>query len=219
MKLIQLYVQYEAARDTVDELGTLGLIQFNDLNPDQNAFQRHFANEVKRFDEMERKVRYFEDQVTKAEIDRTALQAVQVDTPGPEVSTKVLIDELEAKFDELEKELIQMNSNQETLDRDYNKLEELRHVLEKDAYFFDESDIQRAERDETQLGGRGFDDERYPLFGETRPPKSVNLGFVTGVILRSKLSSFERVLWRATRGNMFMKQQEIEQKNKRSPFW
>lgn len=33
-----------------------------------------------------------------------------------------------------------------------------------------------------------------------------NHGFLTGVILREKLSSFERVLCRATRGNLFMKQ-------------
>jgi len=37
----------------------------------------------------------------------------------------------------------------------------------------------------------------------------VQLGFVAGVINRDKLSSFERVLWRATRGNLFMKNVEL----------
>lgn len=32
------------------------------------------------------------------------------------------------------------------------------------------------------------------------------LGFVAGVIPQEKLSAFERVLFRATRGNMFLKQ-------------
>lgn len=36
------------------------------LNPDVNAFQRNFVNEVKRADEMERKLRYFEEQLRKA---------------------------------------------------------------------------------------------------------------------------------------------------------
>jgi len=211
MQLVQLFVQIEAARDTVDELGNLGLIQFRDLNPDVNAFQRNFVNEVKRFDEMERKVRFFEEQVNKANIDRRVLSSVHIDPVDSGLSSKVMIDELEAKFDELEKDLIQMNSNQETLDRNANELVELQHVLEKDQFFFDENDIQRAERDETQLGGRGaMDDERSPLVAEGKQPKAVNLGFVTGVILREKLSAFERVLWRATRGNMFMKQAEIE---------
>ena len=32
------------------------------------------------------------------------------------------------------------------------------------------------------------------------------LGFVAGVIPQEKVSAFERVLFRATRGNMFLKQ-------------
>ena len=40
----------------------------------------------------------------------------------------------------------------------------------------------------------------YPLFR-----------FVTGVIVREKLSVFERVLWRACRGNVFLRRAEIEE--------
>jgi len=210
MQQVQLFVQIEAARDTVDELGKLVVIQFRDLNPDVNAFQRTFVHEVKRFDEMERKVRYFEEQVIKADIDRSLLTAVHIEVIDAELSSKVMIDELEGKFDELEKELIQMNTNQETLDRNSNELIELQHVLEKDAFFFDETDIQRAEEDETKLGGRSEGDERIPLVDGKGGPKSTGLGFVTGVILRDKIPSFERVLWRATRGNMFMKQTPID---------
>lgn len=36
--------------------------------------------------------------------------------------------------------------------------------------------------------------------------RSLNqLGFVTGLVLTEKAASFERVLFRATRGNMFLK--------------
>lgn len=31
MNLVQLYVQYDAAHDTFDELGELGLVQFHDV--------------------------------------------------------------------------------------------------------------------------------------------------------------------------------------------
>lgn len=34
--------------------------------------------------------------------------------------------------------------------------------------------------------------------------------FVAGVILRERIPSFERMLWRACRGNVFLKQTEIE---------
>ena len=36
------------------------------------------------------------------------------------------------------------------------------------------------------------------------------LSFVTGVIVREKLGVFERVLWRACRGNVFLRRAEIE---------
>jgi hypothetical protein len=49
MALCQLFLQSEAAYSCVSELGELGLVQFRDLNPDVNAFQRKFVNEVAEF--------------------------------------------------------------------------------------------------------------------------------------------------------------------------
>jgi V-type H+-transporting ATPase subunit a len=34
--------------------------------------------------------------------------------------------------------------------------------------------------------------------------------FVAGVILRERIPAFERMLWRACRGNVFLRQAEIE---------
>lgn len=65
MTLCQLFLQSEAAYACVSELGELGLVQFRDLNPEVNAFQRKFVNEVRRCDEMERKLRYLEKEIKK----------------------------------------------------------------------------------------------------------------------------------------------------------
>ena len=35
------------------------------------------------------------------------------------------------------------------------------------------------------------------------------MGFVSGVITRDKIASFERVMWRACRGNVFFKYADI----------
>uniref|UniRef100_H2ZH49 V-type proton ATPase subunit a n=1 Tax=Ciona savignyi TaxID=51511 RepID=H2ZH49_CIOSA len=68
MCLAQLYLQSEAAFACVSELGELGLAQFRDLNPDVNAFQRKFVNEVRRCDEMERKLRFLERELKRDDI-------------------------------------------------------------------------------------------------------------------------------------------------------
>jgi V-type H+-transporting ATPase subunit a len=37
----------EAAHDTVAALGTIGMLQFRDLNPEKSAFQRTYATQVR----------------------------------------------------------------------------------------------------------------------------------------------------------------------------
>uniref|UniRef100_A0A673W943 V-type proton ATPase subunit a n=1 Tax=Salmo trutta TaxID=8032 RepID=A0A673W943_SALTR len=56
MTLAQLYLQSESAYCCVSELGEIGMVQFRDLNPDVNVFQRKFVNEVRRCEEMDRKL-------------------------------------------------------------------------------------------------------------------------------------------------------------------
>nr|KAG5705677.1 hypothetical protein BaRGS_026616 [Batillaria attramentaria] len=55
-------------------------------------------------------------------------------------------------------------------------------------------------------------DETMGLLGEEthRVGQPLRLGFVAGVILRERIPAFERMLWRACRGNVFLRQAEIE---------
>uniref|UniRef100_A0AAY4CFP0 V-type proton ATPase subunit a n=1 Tax=Denticeps clupeoides TaxID=299321 RepID=A0AAY4CFP0_9TELE len=54
MCLAQLFLQSGSAYDCISELGELGLVEFRDLNPTVNSFQRKFVTEIKRCEEMER---------------------------------------------------------------------------------------------------------------------------------------------------------------------
>ncbi|KAF2069868.1 hypothetical protein CYY_008808 [Polysphondylium violaceum] len=202
MQMVQLFVQIEAAHDTVDELGKLGLIQFLDHNENVNAFQRNFVNEVKRCDEMERKLKYFEDSISKEPkiaklLPSNLLTAV--------VDDEVQMDELEARFDELEVELKQVNGNQETLQRNFNELIELRHVLMKDAVFFQENPNLLEQPVEHSA--------KAPLLEENVDigKQGVKLGFITGVMNTDKMPQFQRSLWRTTRGNNYVKDARIEE--------
>jgi len=127
MQLVQLIIPAEAAHDTVSQLGEAGLIEFKDLNADKSAFQRTYANQVKRCDEMLRKLRFFAEQITKADL---------VAVPRTTRDKAYELDELEVKLDELERELLEINGNVEKLRRSHSELMELQLVLEKAGSFF-----------------------------------------------------------------------------------
>eukprot|EP00164_Ancoracysta_twista_P002911 GFYU01003875.1.p1 GENE.GFYU01003875.1~~GFYU01003875.1.p1 ORF type:complete len:789 (-),score=277.14 GFYU01003875.1:293-2659(-) len=197
MQLLQLFVQSEAAHDTVDELGKLGLMQFKDMNPAVNAFQRAFVTDVKRCDDMERKLRFFQEQIEKAKIPLGAVD---------ENMTSLSMDELEAKFGDLEREVRDMVGNEERLDKNYYELVEWRHVLEQGDYFFE--DVRSQVSNFQNTIGTAPEDIRAPLLDEEEAQakaRAVKLGFVSGVVLQERLTAFERILFRATRGNMYMK--------------
>ncbi|XP_010209440.1 PREDICTED: V-type proton ATPase 116 kDa subunit a isoform 1 isoform X4 [Tinamus guttatus] len=194
MTLAQLFLQSEAAYCCVSELGELGKVQFRDLNPDVNVFQRKFVNEVRRCEEMDRKLRFVEKEIKKANI------PIMDTGENPEVPFPRDMIDLEANFEKIENELKEINTNQEALKRNFLELTELKFILRKTQQFFDEmADPDLLEESSSLLEpsemGRGA-----PL----------RLGFVAGVINRERIPTFERMLWRVCRGNVFLRQAEIE---------
>ncbi|XP_049635017.1 V-type proton ATPase 116 kDa subunit a 1 isoform X3 [Suncus etruscus] len=194
MTLAQLFLQSEAAYCCVSELGELGKVQFRDLNPDMNVFQRKFVNEVRRCEEMDRKLRFVEKEIRKANI------PIMDTGENPEVPFPRDMIDLEANFEKIENELKEINTNQEALKRNFLELTELKFILRKTQQFFDEmADPDLLEESSSLLEpsemGRGT-----PL----------RLGFVAGVINRERIPTFERMLWRVCRGNVFLRQADIE---------
>uniref|UniRef100_A0A665V761 V-type proton ATPase subunit a n=1 Tax=Echeneis naucrates TaxID=173247 RepID=A0A665V761_ECHNA len=74
MCLAQLFLQSGSAYDCISELGEQGLVEFRDLNPSVNAFQRKHVNEIKKCEEMERILgkRPFQLQRLEAELSEVA---------------------------------------------------------------------------------------------------------------------------------------------------
>ncbi|XP_070780097.1 V-type proton ATPase 116 kDa subunit a isoform X1 [Enoplosus armatus] len=194
MTLAQLFLQSEAAYCCVSELGEIGMVQFRDLNPDVNVFQRKFVNEVRRCEEMDRKLRFVEKEIKKANIP-------MVDTgENPEVPFPRDMIDLEATFEKLENELKEINTNQEALKKNFLELTELKHILRRTQQFFDEME------DPSLL-----EESSAPLdLNEANRGAALRLGFVAGVIGRERIPTFERMLWRVCRGNVFLRQADIE---------
>ncbi|CAL1355742.1 unnamed protein product [Linum trigynum] len=205
MQLVQLIIPTESAHRTISYLGDLGLFQFKDLNPEKSPFQRTYAGQIKRCAEMARKLRFFKDQMKKAGLSPSTRN----------ISTDDDLDNLEVKLGELESELMEINANDEKLRHTYSELLEYKLVLQKAGEFFNSAQSTAAAHQrefEAQNGGEGSMDSPLLLEQEmtTDPSKHVKLGFVSGLVPRDKAMAFERILFRATRGNVFLKQSVVE---------
>ncbi|CAH0407363.1 unnamed protein product [Chilo suppressalis] len=195
MELCQLFIQPEAAYTSVSELGEAGTVQFRDLNPDVNAFQRKFVNEVRRCDEMERKLRYIE-----AEVHKDGVHVPEVKEPPRAPNPREIID-LEAHLEKTENEILELSHNAVNLKQNYLELTELRHVLEKtEAFFLAQEEI-------------GMDSLTKSLISDEAGQQQATrgrLGFVAGVVQRERVPAFERMLWRISRGNVFLRRTDLD---------
>ncbi|KPJ18978.1 V-type proton ATPase 116 kDa subunit a isoform 1 [Papilio machaon] len=196
MALCQLFIQPEAAYTSVSELGEAGTVQFRDLNPDVNAFQRKFVNEVRRCDEMERKLRYIE-----AEVHKDGVDVPDVKEPPRAPNPREIID-LEAHLEKTENEILELSHNAVNLKQNYLELTELKNVLEKTEAFF----IAQEEIGMDSLTKSLISDEAGGQQAATRG----RLGFVAGVVQRERVPAFERMLWRISRGNVFLRRAELD---------
>ncbi|XP_025270283.1 V-type proton ATPase 116 kDa subunit a [Camponotus floridanus] len=195
MALCQLFIQPEAAYLSVSELGETGTVQFRDLNGDVNYFQRKFVNEVRRCDELERKLRYIE-----AEVRKDGVPIPDNLTELPRAPNPREIINLEAHLEKTENDIQELSQNGVNLKSNYLELTEFQHVLEKSQVFFSEEEAN--------------DSITKALISEEAPNPATSirghLEFVGGVINRERVPAFERMLWRISRGNVFLRQTEIE---------
>jgi V-type H+-transporting ATPase subunit a len=201
MQKVHLVINADIAYESVYELGYLDSIEFIDLNAHQNVFQRTYVKEVKRCDELERKIRFLIDEIKKEiptfELPNDAIwsQAKQQEYEGAEEMSAIFrLDKLEGQLTELENELKQMNANNESISRTYNQSKELLAVLSKVKLFLDGPD----------QGGDVTNDDTFA--------HGVDLGFICGILPKEKLPTFERVLWRTTRGNLVMRKEFLDEK-------
>ncbi|KAI0284932.1 V-type ATPase 116kDa subunit family-domain-containing protein [Russula brevipes] len=170
---------------TIAELGKLGNVEFKDLNPDPSNVP--LSGENRRIEEMARRVRFFAAQ-TEHECNVVPIRPC-----------------------EHESRLVEMNSACEMLSGRLAELVEARHVLRETAGFF-----QRAESNQSEIRS-SFDDSSAPLLQHdgrenqysTTSTAQFDLEFIAGVIDHARLPTFERVLWRVLRGNLYMNHTDI----------
>lgn len=160
-----------------------------------NAFQRKFVQEVRRCDEMERKLRYIEAEMKK---DGVAVPPTPTQETPRAPNPREIID-LEAHLEKTENEILELSQNAVNLKSNFLELTELRQVLEKTQTFFSEQDSFNLDSMKSNLIG-----------DEMTAAAAGRLGFIAGVINRDRIAGFERMLWRISRGNVFLRQADLD---------
>lgn len=159
------------------------------------------------------------------------------------------LDELDEQLTMYEERLLQLEVNQEVLKRQHQGLCEQRDVLVELSLILDNTDFRLAavasvagsptvdgwasseHKEDGEGGARSLEDSpasRSSLLGESstrhrRAHHAASLtsgtSFVAGVVPLAKAQAFERVMWRALRGNIFMRIQalpDIEEPHQRT---
>nr|XP_029517748.1 V-type proton ATPase 116 kDa subunit a-like isoform X1 [Oncorhynchus nerka] len=191
--LVQLFLQSGSAYNCVSELGELGLVEFRDLNPNVNSFQRKFVGEVRRCQELEKTFTFLEQ-----EIHRSLLPTLHGPTPCPNPSApqpRELLT-IEEESERLARELKEVSRNRDGLRAQLIQLSQYKGVL-------------------TQTHSLTASQAPPPLretVGILEPNRQdVHLRFVAGVVHPWKVPSFERLLWRACRGYVVVDFREMEE--------
>mmetsp|Transcript_9434 Transcript_9434/g.28487 ORF Transcript_9434/g.28487 Transcript_9434/m.28487 type:complete len:845 (-) Transcript_9434:1242-3776(-) len=223
MTKLRLLFDDVAAHDTVDELGKVGIFEFEDQNKEASGFQRNYAPYVRRCEEVQRQLRFLEK-----ELKSIGLQPNEDYTQIAEDSLR--FDDLEDHLSKLETNIISINNNWKQLQSQYNELLENKHVLEKGAEFFKAAPTISKDNYGSLTSFPPLTDpnsffsfrRRKSMSGEDMllHKQSANVSLATpdllsytlGVLNQDKVATFDRLLFRASRGNAFSRYAEVEQK-------
>lgn len=191
MALYQLILHTDTSYECVLKLGEIGVLEFRDLNCNLSSFQRKFIDEIRRCDEMERKLRYFNMEIQMDGIAVTDGRNCR-ENAAKRTPQKYEMNEMELQIDKLDMELRTINANVKELKCNYLKLTELKHILRKIHEVNDKFDDDDDEND---------DSDSDPIETNENDSKPAVFGLCAGVISNDRLPSFERMLYRTLHGH------------------
>ncbi|KDO25283.1 hypothetical protein SPRG_22235 [Saprolegnia parasitica CBS 223.65] len=216
MEYVSLIIHEDAAHDCITMLGDLGVVEFTDLNPELTPFQRRYASYIQRCNEMDRKLRCFMVEMTKFKISAKSADNVDSFLAGsPDVchssqdTTVRALNSIERILEDKEQELLQLNSMHEKLTREYNERKELQEIISRIGGLV-ETELSDAMRVSSRMGSSITTSVDSPM-DASESDLAIRFKNITGVVPADERLNFERMVFRATRGNCFMRFSAIDE--------
>jgi len=191
MQLCQMIVQNDAAHAVVEAFGEQGLVEFRDLNQGQPFHKRAFTEEVKKCEEVQRKLKVLKDALDHAGIEASEEKEANIDAPS-----------LAGLLAEKEEELQHMESQEMILKKNHNALREQKYVLDLGGKIY------ASQAPGTSM--EGFEGQAEVTDFASSTATSM-LSYITGVMPRMSMPAFQRVIFRSTRGNAMFYTKPIDE--------
>ncbi|KAK4525679.1 hypothetical protein GAYE_SCF15G3588 [Galdieria yellowstonensis] len=224
MMKLRLFIEKSVAHETISQLAETGIFQLSDLNEEKSSFQRTFAADVRLCDEMHRRLRFLQDQVDafvkepymEQEITQEALQSIQ-------------LQELSQYLSDLENSVTEMNSHWETLKMEERKVAEHATLLLAGERFFQVApkaplseygttvlppDPERGLVNLPRSHKKGEESQSLLGTASMKGKETIEetiLGYYAGFISFEHIHSFERILFRVSRGNAYLKYSSLDE--------
>ena len=239
MSLLQFVMPHEVAHEAIKQVGTAGKVHFIDLNPNVSAFQKRFFKEIPRVEEMEKKLKYIISQmrlhpnIEIAEFQNfDSLRAMKAELLGGQhfmtsgkLGMGLHMEDLADPLRSLEEELkalcvLEVDCKKSMLENEefLKVIEAVKRILYGKAEEIPGEPPFEESGDSTQGHAARLFAEALPEIGqqleEGQTPLHAGAGrvdLVAGVIERSQYATFERGIFRVSRGNVLMYRTTIDE--------
>jgi len=204
MKHVMLFMPKDCAFDIIHRLGVTGIMQFDDLNTEVTAFQRTYANFIKKCEELERILKYFGDEIGSQEISLPAEPVVGefVDKNSQQLSLgpgnshyQEKISSMTTALGSKEKEVRELNAVYKQLVTEFNENRMLKYVLQE---------ALKGHRQQIDPQAHMQKTETTTDYGE-----QIRFSRITGVVNSTDQTAFERMVFRFSRGSCFLRFADI----------
>lgn len=206
MSLYEISVPKDNAWEIMNALGMLDAMHFIDLNMTEQPFNLTFANWVKRCDDTLRRISFIKDECLRLDVKITLpktpkafLENIAAIHRGRKKSASLYFEEIEEQLKEKEKFVSQQIDVLRRMYEDLNKLIEYKTVLSKAASVIGGARLQND--DSIDDGGSNQSKSIHQSFLDQQ---EITIGHIAGTILKEEQDRFNRLIFRATRGNAFV---------------
>jgi len=213
MTYVRLYFDQVASHDTLAELARSEIIQLEDLNQEVSPFQREAAAEIRRCEEMLRRIRYLDEQSKSYKEDEHYRYGNKLE--DTRIMSPKKLEDLDEFLCTMEDSVKEITTHEESIEESYKELNEMRLVLEACEDVFKDTNPRESGFVKSLVKQIGAltptaANALRELSAESRTHSGKGLvNFVAGMIDTERRAAFERTAFRVTRGNSFVKSEDV----------